>query len=88
MGGNQMPPAGGFVLPADQVKSGGIVEAGCGKVIAVHGDTVQLGDGVAGVLIGVTDEVAGQLEHGAVKGEIGVEGGTLAQSLEALRNPV
>ena len=31
MGGNQMPPASGFVLPADQVKSGGIMSPGAAK---------------------------------------------------------
>ncbi len=88
MGCDQMPPAGGFVLPADQVQRGRIVKAGRSKVIAVHGDTVQLGDRVARFRIRVADEVAGQLKHGAVKGEVGVESGALAQDLETLRNPV
>ena len=57
-------------------------------MIAVYGYTVQLGNRVTRFLVVIADEVAGHLEHGAVKGEIGVKGGSLAEDLEALRNPV
>src|ERR1700677_5415114 len=82
-----MPPAGGFVLPADQVQRCGIIEAGRGEVITVHRDAIQLGDGMARLLISIADKVAGQLQHGTVKGEIGVKGGALAQRLETLGDP-
>src|ERR1700733_11579208 len=87
MGRYQMPPTSGFVLPADQIQGGRIVKTGRGEVITVHRDAVQLGDGIARVLIGIADKVAGQLQHGTVKGEIGVKGGALAQRLETLGNP-
>ena len=88
VGCDQVPPTGGFVLPADQVQRGRVIEAGRRKVVAVDRNTIQLGNRVPRLLVGVADEVAGHLKHGPVKGEIGVESGSLAQRLKALWNPV
>jgi hypothetical protein len=87
MGGNEMPPAGGFVLPANQVQRGRIIEAGRGKVLAVHRDPIQLGNCAPCPRIRVADEVTGHLQHGPVKSEIGVKSCALAQHLETLRDP-
>jgi hypothetical protein len=86
MRGDEVLPAAVAILQANGIEAGGIVEAGHGEFVAVHGDAVESGDDAAGVFI--VYEIVGQRQHGAIKGEIGAERRVLAYCVHVVRHPV
>jgi len=85
---DEMLPSGFVVLLADGVELMRVVHAGLGIAVEVDADSVELGDGFAGVGIASVDEAAGHLDHGAVEGEVVVELGSLAELGDSGGEPV
>jgi hypothetical protein len=88
LGAYQVLPSRSFVLLADGVQLPYVVHSGLGVFVEMDGYSVELGDRVAGVGISAIDEAAGHLQHGPVKGEVGMEGGGAAKLLDAGGDPV
>lgn len=83
--GDEMLPAAVVILGTDGIEDSRIVEAGFRITEGVDGDAAQLGYDVPGFV--VAGKTVGQVEHGLVEGEVGVEAGVLAESFHAAGNP-
>jgi hypothetical protein len=84
--GDEMVPAAVMVLGADVGEHFRAVESGLGVSVNVHGDAAEPGDDALGLV--VSGEVAGEAEHLAVEGEVGMEAGVLVEGVHAAREPV
>ena len=85
---HKMLPACGLVLLANDIQLPRVIHPGLRISIEMDGHAVEFGDRVAGVGVPIVDKAAGYLQHGPVKGKVGMEGGRAAELLDAGRNPV
>lgn len=83
---NEVMPATVVILRADVGECFRVVEARLGETEDVDGDAAKVGDDALRFLVGI--EIAGEAEHLAVKGEVGVEAGVAAEGAHALGEPV
>lgn len=83
--GDEVTPAAVEVLRANIGEQLGVIESRLGIFVNVDGDAAQAGDDALGLF--VSSEVAGEAEHLAVEGEVGVEGGVAAEGVQAAREP-
>ena len=77
-----------MILLPDQVELVRVVHPGLSIAIEVDRYSIELRDCLLCIGVTAVDEAAGHLQHGAVKGEVGVEGSRPAELLYASWNPV